>query len=436
MRPSKLLIWLSLALFLAGLCAAVTPLPGSLVILGLLLLLGVALIDVLCGLRPPRLKWTRNYQQRYALAHETEVEGTLENRGRRRHTLRLYDGLPDHCKHDGFPYDLQLGARQHATVQPRLTFTQRGDLRITPAYVETRTPLALWWRASRVGTSQSVQIYPDYVPALNYGLLATADRVQQMGIIKKRSRGVSKEFHQLRDYHEGDALNVIDWKASSRVNRLISREFQEERDQKILLVADCSIRTRAVDTDLPILDHLLNAMILISYMALNQGDQVGIMNFGTRPKDYRYLAPVKGSHGMSKVLNHLYNYQSSTSYGEYQALAQRILATERKRSMIIILTNLRSEDQYGSVEALRLLSQKHLVLLASVQESSITQIIHDPIHTEEQADRYLGAQAYEQDAQHLVAALRDQGISVLRSPLDSFAVTLANHYLDARAGMS
>ena len=436
MRPSKLLITLFSILFLLGIAgAAWAPLKVSFPLIagGLLV---VTLIDFALTLRRPKLHFTRDYQKRYALSNTTEVSATITNRTKRRLKIRLYDGLPDHCTHHGYPYLATLRPHEFETFHPTLTFTRRGIFTIQPAHIETSSPLSLWWGSQRIGEEQPAQVFPDYAPALKYGLLATSDRVQQMGIIKKRNRGLSKEFHQLRDYHEGDSLNSIDWKATSRVNRIISREFQEERDQNIMLVADCSLRTRAIDQNLPLLDHLLNAMILISYIATNQGDKVSVMNFGTKPENQRYLAPVKGPQGMSQILNHLYDYQSSDSYGEYEALAKRILAQQRKRTLIIILTNLRSEDQYGCIEAVKLLRQKHIVLLASVQESSVSEILLDPIQSTREANRYLGAAAYEQDAQKIVKELQQQGASVMRSSLDTFSVNLANHYLDLRSDIA
>lgn len=432
MRPSRILVLVCGLFFLLGIGVAFIPVLQSGFLLLALVTLIVTIVDFILGFRKPQLHFKRDYQKRYALQAQTIVDATITNRSRRRLKARIYDGIPDHCDHDGYPHTVDLKPREFATIRPVLTFRQRGDMTFSPAHAEISSPLRLWWKRTTIGEPLSVQVYPDYMPALKYGLLATADRAQQMGIVKKRYRGSSKEFHQLRDYQDGDSLNTVDWKATSRVNRLISREYQEERDQNILLVADCSTRTRAIDQNLPLLDHILNAMILVSYIAINQGDKVSLMNFGTRPEGHRFLPAVKGSTGMSSILNHLYNYQSSKSYGEYEALSERILANQKKRSLIIILTNLRSEDQYGCVEALQLLSKKHVVLLASVQESSVQTILKAPIESTKDANRYIGASAYEQDAQAVVNQLRSAGANVLRSPLDQFAVDLANQFLEIR----
>lgn len=436
MRPSKYFLLLLLVLFLVGLGACFLPSLSLPCLVGGGVLLTLALADGLLAWRKKNLHFDRDYPNRFALDSSTEVQCSVINRGNSSVYIRCYDGIPSHCQSNGFPFAQKIPAREFATFTSNLVFQRRGDHEISPAHLEILSPFRLWWKARRIGEAENIQVYPNYRPVLEYGLLATSDRLEQMGIVKKRNKGLSKEFHQLRDYHEGDPITHIDWNATSRFNRLISREFQEERDQNILLVADCSIRTRAIDQDLPILDHLLNAMILIAYMAIKQGDKISITNFGTTPEAERYLAAVKGPSAMPQVLDHLYNYQSTNSYGEYTDLAKRILSYPIKRSLVIILTNLRTEDQYGCVEALNLLSQKHMVLLASVQETSVSEILKTPIYTPEESYRYQGATAYEQDADQVVSELMQQGINVLRSPIESYGVELANRYIDIRSTIS
>lgn len=437
MRPSRTLLYILLAVFLSAIVVALFPQYTQIWVLGAAVVVCVGLADFLMGFRRVALAFERDYPTRYPLGSRTEVTSRIANRSRAAVTLRYYDGIPSHCLHEGFPYTQKIGGGgEFASFTSLLTFQRRGDHVIAPAHIEVLSPLGLWWRYRRLGDELKLQVYPNYEPALKYGLLATSDRLEQMGIVKKRFKGLSKEFHQLRDYQDGDAINQIDWKATSRVNRLITREFQEERDQNIFLVADCSLRTKAVDLDLPILDHLLNAMILISYMAIKQGDKISIANFGVPAEDVRYLPSLKGGSGMAKVLDHLYNYQSTDSYGEYSELTKRLLSYPQKRSLVIILTNLRTEDKYGCVEALRLLSEKHMVLLASVQENSVSQILSKPVETTADAHRYVGATAYEQDAEEIVSDLMQQGINVLRAPIETFGIELANRYLDLRSSIA
>ncbi len=67
-------------------------------------------------------------------------------------------------------------------------------------------------------------------------------------------------------------MRHIDWKATLRQNKPILREFQDERDQCVMLLIDCGRRMRAYDAEHGIgsshFDQVLNAVMLLSYVAL------------------------------------------------------------------------------------------------------------------------------------------------------------------------
>jgi len=132
--------------------------------------------------------------------------------------------------------------------------------------------------------------------------MAMAQRPEHSGIVRKNRAGLSRDFHQLRDYQMGDSLTQIDWKASSKRQALISRDFQEQLDQSVILMLDCGRRMRTMDGKIRQFDHCLNSMLLLSYIALRQGDQIGVLSFGGTE---RWLPPVKGSSAMTTILNHL-----------------------------------------------------------------------------------------------------------------------------------
>lgn len=430
MRPSGQLVVCTTVFLVAAIAVAVLKAGGLIFVLLASVAAFVVLLDAILLLLPVRIAFQRELPARFALKQDTEVKYVLQNCGRLAVRARFFEGLPEECSYQSLPFELpKLKPGQHVSASYRVTFLKRGDLPLSTGHLEIRSLLGFWWRSRRIGEEEVARVYPNYVPALNYGLLATADRAELMGIIKPRNRGMSKEFHQLRDYNEGDSISQVDWKATSRFKRLITREYQEERDQTILLVPDCSIRTRALDGELPILDHLLNASILLSYIALGQGDKVGMMSFGGMP---RYLAPVKGAHGMAHILDHLYNYQPTRDYGDYAELVSRLMRTQSKRCLVVVLTNLRTEDQFGSLGALQLLTRQHLVLLASVRETAVERALADDLHTLKDASRYLGALAYEEDIEALVTEARGRGFSAVHESLDAFPIALANQFLDLR----
>src|SRR5690606_36019577 len=187
---------------------------------------------------------------------------------------------------------------------------------------------------------------------------------------------------------DGDVSRQIDWKASARRQKLISRDYQDERDQQIIFLLDCGRRMRAKDEGLSHFDHCLNSLLLLSYVALRQGDAVGLLSFaGTQ----RWLPPIKGKNNINSILNSVYDLHSSTVTIDLLEAATELMARHRKRSLVILLSNLREEDQDDVIAASRLLSNKHLVLVASLREEFFDEIMERPVTDLESTLIYSGA---------------------------------------------
>ncbi|UUZ49469.1 DUF58 domain-containing protein [Massilia sp. B-10] len=88
-------------------------------------------------------------------------------------------------------------------------------------------------------------------------------------------------------------MRSIDWKATARMNRPITREYQEERDQQVVFLLDTGRRMQARDELTTHFDHALNAVLTLGFLAQKQGDAVGLMSFGG---DTRWLALTQGPH--------------------------------------------------------------------------------------------------------------------------------------------
>jgi len=301
-----------------------------------------------------------------------------------------------------------------------------------PVALRFGSPLGFWQRKTEACGTEEVKVYPDYEPVVRFALLAMQARQDQMGIVRRSLAGSSRDFHQLREYREGDPLAQIDWKATSRRMTLISREFQEQRNQTIIFLTDTGRRMRATDGGLPQFDHCLNAMLLLSYVALRQGDQVGVQSFGgTR----RWLPPVKGAHSMAVLLNHLFDYRTTAEPSDFAAAAELLQARQRRRALVVLLTNLRGEDGAELIPALRILSSRHLVMLASLRERSIEEARTKPVEMFHEALRFAAAERYDAERAGVLATLRGYGMMTLDVPAQELPVALANRYLDIkRAG--
>ena len=394
------------------------------------LVFGLLLIgDVIWMFLQKRVQLHRRPAPRMALGVEQEMEVTLRNPDVQAVRVRVQDGLPASLRSSDWPWTGRVPARGFTTVSVRVRAVERGPAALEPGFVEHYSPLGFWTRRYRAGTAEETRVFPNYEPVVRFALLAMQHREAQMGIQRRNKQGQSREFRQLRDYQDGDTLNRIDWKATSRRLILTSREYEEQRNQTIILMADCGRRLRAMDGDLSQFDHCLNAMLLLSFIALRQGDRVGIMGFGGSD---RWLPPQTGASAMPVILNHLYDYRTGTAPGDFSEAAEILLRRQQRRALVVFCTNLRSEDHTHLLRPLQLIRRKHLTVVASLREREVLTRLNAPVHSLETARSYGAAVQYAGERSLLLHNLRRAGILTLDAPAELLPVALGNLYLDIK----
>ncbi len=393
---------------------------------------GIAILDGILALRLACPALERPVAQVLPVGAWSPVELRISNPGAIGRRLAVFDGVPGSMDSRHLPWEVAVGAGGFAELTYQVRPNQRGPFTFARASMLMASPLGLWWRHRRAGAPSPVKVFPNFAPVKHFAELARGHRLAQMGIHKRRLRGEGSEFHQLRDFREGDSLRQLDWKATARLKRLISRDYQEERDQQVVCLVDCGRRMRARDGRLSHFDHILTGLLLLTFVALREGDAVGLLTFGG-PE--RYVPPRKTQGALDGILDALYDVEPSLQPTDYVKAAQATLTRIRKRSLIVVITNLRDEDDETLGPALRLLARRHKVILASMREPDLDKALQAPVVTFQEALRAGAIHAYLDLRRRVFDGLTTRGCAPLDVLPQQLPVALANRYLaEKRAG--
>lgn len=360
----------------------------------------------------------------------TEIRLTLTRHGSRRTRADVFDHYPTVTRMEGLPRRLVMDRDSQVDMNYTITPQRRGDIDFGRTEVVVQGPLGLMERRMFFGEGEQVKVYPNFQAVAGYAMLAAENRISQMGILKKRRRGEGMDFHQLRNYRVGDSMRQIDWKATSRLNKIISREYQEERDQQVVFLIDCGRRMMASGARLNHFDHTLNAALLLSYVAARQGDSVGLLTFGG---EQRWIPPLKGSHSINIILNKIYDLQPSNVGADYFAAARHLITHLRKRALVIVISNLRDDDGADIAAAVRLLRRYHLVMFASLQETEVTEVLGDPVATFSDALRMASTHDYLNHRREAHRDLAAHKVVTLDVSPEDLSVQLVNKYLEIKS---
>ncbi|MDR0623531.1 MAG: DUF58 domain-containing protein [Treponema sp.] len=290
------------------------------------------------------------------------------------------------------------------------------------------SPLRFW----RLRVSREVQsrgrTYPDFKKlAAGQELRGIMNR---RGSREIRRRGQGMEFMGLRDFQDGDSIRAIDWRATSRTRRLdgrlklIIREYQDEQDQQVLFALDSGYRLPDRQ-----FDSALNALLLLSWVALKHGDAVAAQSFG--PSE-RWIPPRKGRSALTGLLNGLYDLQSSPAPSSPFSALEQALTRLRRRTFIILISNFREEDGESLAWILPRIEKRHLLLLVSFREEEAQALAARRPSTPEETLETAAAFSYLASRRRLYQSWEHSGLLTLETTPADISSALINRYLGVK----
>ena len=424
MRPSGRAVALFAAVSAFGITSAFFPVLSVVAWAAASLVLGLFAIDSLLS-RSTTLVGEREVATSLSLQQWSDVTIRLSEASRGV-TVEIFDHFPDEGEAEGLPRTMRLEPNQAGEMSYRFRPLRRGKLSFGRIELRLHSRLGWWRRRYWVGQPVEVRSYPDFSRVQRFAVLAVDDKLSALGVKRRRRRGEATELHQLREYRDGDSPRHIDWKATSRRRQLISREFEDERNQNLVFMLDCSRRMRAQDGDLSHFDHALNSMLLLSYVALRQGDAVGLMAVGS---EERWLPPQRGGLAMKTVLNTVYDLETDLQAADYATAATHVMSRQRRRSLVVLISNLRDEDADEISAAVRLLRRRHLVMVASLREAVLDELLEKEFTRFREALRYGALHHYLEARRFGEQHARSVGAAAIDVTPSQLPMALVHQYL-------
>ena len=432
MIPSRRLIWLALLpaapLALAAWEPAWLPLGVSLNLL--LAALGVA--DLLLTPAPSRLSIAREVAEVLSAGAPNPVRLRLTSRATQAIDLELTDEGPVPSEVRGLPVRLRVGALGEVQLAYHVVPQRRGPNRFAAVHLRYPSRLGLWIRQERRPLESPVRVYPDIRAVRRFDLLARRNELAEIGLKFWRLAGREGEFERLREYRREDEPRHIDWKASAKYQRLVSRQHTVERNQNLFFLLDCG-RTMANETEgLSQLDRGLNAAIILSYIALAQGDNVGLMAFSNRIE--LMAGPVRSKPQVQTLIRQTFDLQPRLEASDYGMACEELLRRQRKRALVVLLTHALDEHHLQSMgRYVRSITSPHLLLLVFLRDISLVDLASRVPADEAEAFHVAAAAEMLNAQRRAIGVLRDAGAMVLEALPGQLSAALINQYLDIKA---
>ncbi|MCS7209091.1 MAG: DUF58 domain-containing protein [Fimbriimonadales bacterium] len=425
--------WVLLGLggLVAFLSAARPEWLGWVLLIDLLAVLAIT-VDAFTLPRADAFRVQRKHERVLSLGTANRIELHLEHALTTPRRARLRDEPPPFCDYDRREFSVTLLPNQPTQVVYHLTPRYRGEARFEDVFVRVAGRFGLALRDYRLPARESVPVYPNLLQMREYDLLRHRGRLQQMGFRQLRLRGQGTEFESLREYTPDDEFRKIDWKATARRGKPIVRDYQTERSQNVILMLDAGRNMLAEVEGKRKFDAVLNAALMLAYVAVQMDDKVGALVFSDEID--LFSVPQRGRTQVGKLVEALHAAQPRMVEPDYLYATTYLARRWRKRSLIALFTDLIDPDASRMVlHALGTLTRQHLCVAITVSDPRLhawsRQVPEKPL------ELYRRAVAVQTLADRLAAmrTLERMGIHCIDAEPETLVPALVNYYLQMKA---
>lgn len=232
-----------------------------------------------------------------------------------------------------------------------LRTTQRGKFTIGPTRIIIYDRMGFYYEEEIVGDETTILVLPEYTDIKRMDALSHRRQIGMLfGVHKTRQIGLGDRFHALRPYMPGDEFRRIDWKAFARTQKLIVREFEIERNIRVMIFLDCSGSMGAGIPNNTKLDFSIRAAMLLSHMALERKDLVGMAIYSDKVN--QYITPGAGKKTFFDILENLALVEPGGMANPLKAV-NYIIRREPRPAYYVFLTDLEGARAERIIDAIR-----------------------------------------------------------------------------------
>jgi len=372
---------------------------------------------------------------RFSIGDENKVVLNIHNNYSFPASLGVIDELPDQFQERNWRRKLKIAGQSTDEIVYFLRPTTRGEYVFHDINVFVTAPLQLVKRKYVFPAGQTVKVYPSYIQMRRYHLLAVANRLQELGVRRMRQLGHSMEFEQIKEYVRGDDYRTINWKATARREALMVNNYTDERSQQIYCMINKGRVMKMPFSGMTLLDHAINASLVLSNVALVRQDKAGLITFAENLDSF--VQADKKPTQMNLVLETLYKQQTRFLEPDFEKLFSVIRTRITNRSLLVLFTNFESmESLERELPALRKIARYHLLLVVFFENTELKALTEQKAATLEDIYIKTIAEKFAFEKRLMVKELQKNGIlSVLSSP-ENLTVNTINKYLELKTRMS
>ena len=345
---------------------------------------------------------------------------------------KLYDAVPPGIAAVVADSSFPIGGEHGFSLDVDAVGRQRGRHVFGPVALRLTSPFGLVTRIVHIDLNDETVVVPSLSNVRRLRSLALQHRLADAGVRALRQHGEGSSFTGLRDYVPGDDPRLVDWKATARHARLITREQTIERSQTVIAMIDCGRAMTQLAGRYSRFEHVLSAALVLSDVAATGGDRVGLVAFDAEVR--AFVPAQKGLAALRSLRTTLSALDATVTEPDY-ASAFRVLAVrQRRRALVVFFTDVIDVQSTNSFLAYATrAAQRHMLVVVAIQNEELAATARPSADGSAALFRSAAAEELVREREEALARMRRAGITVIDVAAGRMAAAVVNRYLEIKA---
>ncbi|MBO9633605.1 MAG: DUF58 domain-containing protein [Chitinophagaceae bacterium] len=376
----------------------------------------------------------RRMSDRFSNGDENPVNIWLKNRYGFPVFLKVIEELPVQFQRRDFLIKTSLGIDKETVLHYELRPVERGEYTFHHINVFVKSIFGLIIRRYQETDGETViKVMPSFFALRQFELRAMSNNLADAGSRKIRKIGHSLEFEQIKEYVTGDDIRSLNWKATARKGgQLMVNNYSDERSQQIYCVIDKGRVMKSPFDGMSLLDHAINATLVLTRVALLRQDKAGMVTFADTLG--HFLPADKRPGQMNLVLETLYNQQTQFLESDFEKLYALVRTRITQRSLIVLFSNFESvSGLQRQLPYIRSIARNHLLLVVFFENTELKQLTETKVSNIEDLYMRTIAERIGHEKRLIVKELQQHGITTILTTPQNLTIETVNKYLELKA---
>ena len=432
--PSPLFLKAAVAVTAVGAVAPFWSFAGALVLPMLLVLIGLTVAHAWARPKADQVTVERVTDAMDRVGRKGQYTLVVTNTGSSLLRVTLREALPHGLSGEFVPQTVLLDGGAQARFPVAFIGVDRGTHSLLPTGLRVSRRLSLLEVQSHEAAPADVVVVPGRPAGETAWLLTRAALLEEHGSQSSRIRGADWEFDAMREFVPGDEMRRVDWKASSRRNRPMVRQYRSERNAEVILALDCGRLMGSLIGGVQKLDLTMTPVLDLAAVALRRGERVGFMAFDSRPQVY--LPPRAGLRQLSMMTEALGRLPAAEQPTSYLQAVSFLGRRQRKRSLVLVFTDFTDElSAEDLMVGLAALGRSHQLMFISVSDPHLESVFLDPSQETHALFQRAVAGQLLHERRRVLSSLEHRGVITLDAEPRQLSGPLIRRFLELRLGL-